>query len=37
MAPVCPGTVAKLALQQLNKTDLIPSSSDLQRKQAVEQ
>lgn len=32
MPAVCPGAVAGLARQQLKGTDLVPSSSDLQRK-----
>ena len=36
MPPVCPGKLVELVAQQLNKTDMIPSSSDLQRKWVVE-
>lgn len=37
MSLMCPGSVAGPALQQLNETDLISSSSELRRKQAVKQ
>lgn len=35
MSPVCPGTAAGLALEQLDKTDRLASLSDLLGKQAV--